>query len=102
MLEVPKIFHKYDATLSLRNHVLADLPNQTDLKVSKQTDYRCDASQCLAENRETRGISKKAHRQFEDAAMKIPMLVHPLQDQIQHRWDLMMVVMCEKDLWQTA
>jgi hypothetical protein len=55
----------------------------------------------LAENREIRGISEKAHTQFEDAAMMIPMLAHLPQDRIRHRWDLMMVVMCEIDLWQT-
>lgn len=101
-LEDPKTFHKYDAKLSLGSRVLEDLPSRTNLTVSTQTDYRCDVSRCLVGNRVIQEISGKAHRQFEDEAMMIPKLVHLLQDRIRHRWDLMMVVMCEKDLWQTV
>lgn len=95
MLSVPKIFHRFYARQSSKNHVLLDLQNRIVPIVAARIDDQYSVWRYLAGNLETPEILKTTHKQSVNEAMKIQVLVRLLQDQIQHHLDLMKVVMFE-------
>lgn len=88
-----KIFHRFDEVLFLENHVLLDLPNQTNQVIAIQIVDLCNVLQWLVENPVTQEIVKTIRKQIVNEAKMLLRWVHLLQDQIQLHLDLMMVAM---------